>query len=273
MIFKQSKIAFIGAGKAGLSIGRHFIKKGGFVCGFYDVNFNAANTRGLNKFVSLEELAEQADIIFITVPDNQINHAWRELKKYPLKNKIICHASGVLTSQIFKNINKTGAFAFSAHPLYAINGVNTPLENISFAVEGSADKIEFMQKFFKAAGNPAIIINPKDKILYHAACVFASNLTSALIQTAADLFKKSNIPPAAWQKLFIDNALNAINKGLIKSLTGPVERGDADSVHKHINALKGDCRNIYINLSKILLRAAKAKNPQRDYNAVEKELK
>jgi predicted short-subunit dehydrogenase-like oxidoreductase (DUF2520 family) len=273
MHIKRRKIAFIGAGKAGLSIGGHFIKKGFDVCGFYDINFNAKNMRGLKKFTALKELVLYADIIFITAPDCQISKIWTELKKLPLKNKIICHTSGALSSQAFKNIDKTGAAGLSAHPLYALSNTAADLDGATFVIEGGGVKQKYMRELFKTANNPVIIINPKKKILYHAACVMASNLVSALLQITEDLFKKANVPPAVYQKLFFDNASNVFKNGLIKSLTGPVERGDATTIRRHIKALRGSERNIYVGLSKILLSAAKLKNPRRDYRALEKELK
>jgi predicted short-subunit dehydrogenase-like oxidoreductase (DUF2520 family) len=56
------------------------------------------------------------------------------------------------------------------------------------------------------------------------------------------------------------------------ALTGPVERGDTQTVKKHIDNISGDSRAIYILLSKRVLQIAKRKNPERDYRKMEELL-
>ncbi|MDR1123759.1 MAG: DUF2520 domain-containing protein, partial [Elusimicrobiota bacterium] len=181
---------------------------------------------------------------FITTPDGQIAAAAGELKKYPLKNKIICHASGALPAKILGVKN-----AASAHPLCAVASPRASLKNITFVLEGPAAPA--LAKIFKKAGNPVIKIKPENKILYHAACVMAGNLNFALLQAAADLFKKAAIPPAAWRGLFEASCKNFFEQGP-KALTGPLARGDAQTVKMHIKALRGPAKNIYTALSKAL---------------------
>ena len=236
------KFAFIGMGLAGSALGAHLAGRGLRVAGFYDVKPGAG--RGFKRFDSVQDLAAAADIIFITVPDGKIAQAAKNLKKYPLKNKIICHASGALPAQILDVKN-----ACAAHPLCALPRPRTKLDGVTFALEGPAAGT--MAKIFKKTENPTVKISAKDKPLYHAACVIAGNLNFALLQTAADLFKKTKIPPAAWRGCFDASCSNFFDKGL-KALTGPLKRGDAQTIKTHLKALRGPAKDIYKTLSKVL---------------------
>ena len=61
------------------------------------------------------------------------------------------------------------------------------------------------------------------------------------------------------------NLKNIKDNGIINSLTGPVERGDLNTIKGHCNALNKEDRNLYELLSKNILKIAKIKNPDRDY--------
>ncbi|WP_424244343.1 putative short-subunit dehydrogenase-like oxidoreductase (DUF2520 family) [Elusimicrobium posterum] len=263
---------FIGAGKVGMSMAKHFKSHGHTVCGFYTVDTDPRED--IFTFApSPAELLQTADIIFITTPDGEIEKVWREIKKQPLNGKIICHASGALSSAVFDGAKDLGAYAFSTHPLTAVKDKQTPLDNVSFVIEGDASKLEEIKSFFEAMQNPVITINPENKTLYHAACVMVSNLITGLVETGSDLFDKLDIPQSVWLPLFLNNAANIKEAGIINSLTGPVERNDAKTIAAHLAVLEGETKEIYTKLSHALLAVAKQKNPQRDYTETEKVLK
>ena len=58
-----------------------------------------------------------------------------------------------------------------------------------------------------------------------------------------------------------------------EALTGPIERGDIETVEKHLEALSDDERAVYIPLARRLVAIAKRKNPNRDYRRIEDLLK
>ena len=64
------------------------------------------------------------------------------------------------------------------------------------------------------------------------------------------------------------NLENIHAQGCINSLTGPVERGDKNTVQKHMDALDADMKNAYLENAKQLLEIAEQKNPDRDYAAM-----
>lgn len=69
-------------------------------------------------------------------------------------------------------------------------------------------------------------------------------------------------------RLAKSNLENIHAQGCINSLTGPVERGDKNTVQKHMDVLDADMKNAYLENAKQLLEIAEQKNPDRDYAAM-----
>ena len=70
---------------------------------------------------------------------------------------------------------------------------------------------------------------------------------------------------AALRPLIAGNVNKVLENGCVNSLTGPVERGDAQTVRKHLSCLSDSDRKLYALLSGKLLTVAARKNPGRDY--------
>ena len=70
----------------------------------------------------------------------------------------------------------------------------------------------------------------------------------------------------AMGPLISKNADNIVRKGTIEALTGPIERGDVQTVEKHMSVLSGEELLLYKSLARRTLRLAKEKNPERNYN-------
>ena len=110
------QISFIGAGKVGVSLGKYFISKGRKVGGYYSLSPKsaawAANFTNTKQYQSIEEIISSSDMIFFTVPDDKIGEVWEVAKPYA-HGKIIAHCSGIHSSNIFSDIDRTGSMAYS----------------------------------------------------------------------------------------------------------------------------------------------------------------
>ena len=73
--------------------------------------------------------------------------------------------------------------------------------------------------------------------------------------------------------LAVGNAQNILQNGVVKALTGPIDRGDAVTVAKHLQVLTGETLEIYRHLSLELINIAKKKNPAKDYGEIQNLLK
>ena len=279
-----SKIGFIGAGRVGTTLGKYFVSNGINISGYYsktkESSASSADFTNSILFNELDDLINKSDTIFITVPDGEISHVWTQIMNADINGKTVIHCSGAMTSRIFAGAKQRGVYAYSLHPLFAINSRVESWKHMVeayFTVEGDSERIEDVKSLIEKVGNPISEINEESKIRYHAASVFFSNLVIGLAAAGEGLLLQCGLDKEfsenAWKSLFIGNATNMINKGLTDALTGPVERADHHTIHKHLESLKGSDETIYKELSRMILDIGKRKNPQRDYTEIDKELK
>lgn len=278
------KIGFIGAGKVGCSFGRYLKENGFEICGYFSrsyesVKFAAEFTQSL-CFGDFYSVAKASDIIFITVNDSSISDVWEKLSSENLKGKIICHCSGALSSEVFSGAVEIGAYPCSVHPIVAIDSRDKAFENFAkafFTVEGNLFACNEIKKILDNIGNKVKVIeNPEKKTLYHAACVFQSNFMNALVWQGIEFFKMCGFDEeeafSASAPLVFGNAENICKKGVLNSLTGPVERCDLKTILKHMRVLEGNELEIYKLLSLKLIEIAMLKNDNEGYNDLKKIL-
>lgn len=218
----------------------------------------------------------------ITTPDKEIKNVWDEIKNLDLKDKIICHCSGSFSSDIFKREDKDFSCA-SIHPALAFSSKENSYKDLNkafFTLEGDKKAIDLLSENLKRLNNPHKILDTKDKSGYHLATVCISNMVIGLGYMASKLLKTYGFSEEdslqVLEVLGKKNLDSFFNKGSVDSLTGPVDRGDLSTVKSHISFLEEHNmeleKEIYRDLSKLLLEIAKKKNPKRDYNLLEHEL-
>ena len=259
------KIGFIGPGKVGVSLGRYFTHKGIKLSGFYGKNINTikegANITNSKPYDNIQEIIEDSDILLITTPDDIISTIDRELSKFDLNNKSICHTSGSLKSNVLYNAKHSGALIYSFHPIFAFSTKDTNLNELGkiyFSIEGDVFEKSSLINLVKILGNKYFIRTEEDAVTYHLANVFVSNLMLSLLNTGISYFKKLNLSEKealkALQPLVEGNIESIFKKGFVNSLTGPVARGDITTVLKHLSVLEGEDKELYKILSLNLLK-------------------
>jgi predicted short-subunit dehydrogenase-like oxidoreductase (DUF2520 family) len=247
------------------------------VSGYYSRSEESAREASVfthtKHYRTLEQLIDSSDALFLTVPDGAIEEVWNSIKRYSLSGKFICHCSGVMTSAIFSEIDQMGAFGYSIHPLFAIHSRLQSYQEISqayFTIEGPEEHTGLWKDFFEHLGNPVRMIQADQKVLYHSAAVFASNLVIGLFEMGVNLLMSCGFDresgEAALKPLFLHNCLSVAEVGATDALTGPVERADEKTIQKHLQALSPKEREIYIRLSEVLTEIAERKHPERDYS-------
>lgn len=270
------KIGFIGAGKVGTALGDYFHKKGLILSGYASRSLQSAKEAAqfTNSifYSTYEALIADSDIIFLTVSDGAISSVWNLIKEIPMQDKIFCHCSGSISSQIFSDIHTQGAFAYSIHPLLAIHSKEHSYDNLTrtiFTVEGDKLHLDTIVHLLEGLGNPVQSIPTDAKPLYHAAAVFASNHVVALAKVSMDLLMDCGFDESsalsAITPLLMGNVSNIANAGPTSALTGPIERNDTSTIQKHLDCLKDSYHLLYKELSKLLIEIGKEKHPELDY--------
>ncbi|MDT8717271.1 DUF2520 domain-containing protein [Clostridium sp. 19966] len=274
------KTGFIGAGKMGFTLGKLFsvndIPLSGYYSRTYSSSKAASSFTDSKCYDNLKDLIHDSNILFITVPDDEILNTYNQLKDYDFSNKIICHTSGCLTSKIFSDIDKYQAYSYSIHPIFPVSDKYESykfIKNATFTIEGSEKYMDYFKKIFTYMNIKLVKIKSSNKSMYHLASVNVSNIFLSLVKRSCSYlipygFSEEDAINALYP-LINSNIENFNNNGLSKALTGPLERGDMDTIKKHISAMPEAHRRVYADLSYELLEIAKLKNKNRDYSKIE----
>ncbi|MCR5201953.1 MAG: DUF2520 domain-containing protein [Lachnospiraceae bacterium] len=244
------KLGFIGAGKVGTTLGKVFSEAGLEVVGFYSRTKESAEESatftGTKLYDDAEDLVKASDTLFITVSDAAIKDVWDYIARFDIKNKIICHCSGALSSDIFKDSKNSGAHVCSIHPIFAFSdkfSIYKQFNNVNFTLEGDSEAVSTIEELLTGLGHKVRIIPSDKKVLYHAAMVYASNLVVGIINESVELLKECDFSEEegylAIEKLAKTNLDSVFARGCEGALTGPVERGDYETVNRHRDAING----------------------------------
>lgn len=244
-------INIIGCGRLGKTLG-YLIQQSGSsaiqdICNrSRESSVAAAQFIGAGRPCLIDELAP-ADIYLITAPDDAIAAICAELvAKHKLqKNSIVLHCSGSLSSGVLKSAQTLGCYIASLHPIKSFadpaKSVKTFTDTFC-AFEGSAEAYTVINSLFSAIGGKVFSIEKNQKALYHAAAVFASNYLVTLSHIATQCYEKagvsSDIVTQIVQQLMTTTLHNLATLPPAKALTGPIARGDIQTISKHLVALQ-----------------------------------
>ena len=274
------KIGFIGAGKVGFTLGKYFRMHGVEVTGYYSRSIQsakeAADFTRAQAFTNAEDLLAASDVLFFTLPDGAIRDFYEGLRSDEIQDKIFCHCSGALTTEAaFPDIEQYGATGFSVHPLFAVSDkyhAYEELADVFFALEGSGEKLAFMETWLRSLELKVKVIKPETKVKYHCAAALASNYVIALLSLSQKLLMECGFAAdeaeRALKPLFGGNAGHIMHDGMVAALTGPVERGDLGTIRKHLACLSPSQAKLYSLLAQELLMTAQSKHPARDYSSI-----
>jgi predicted short-subunit dehydrogenase-like oxidoreductase (DUF2520 family) len=138
--------------------------------------------------------------------------------------------------------------------LQTFAGMEQAINNIpgsTFAVESQEPLLTTLKNMVTDLDGEWVVLKAGDKVLYHAAAVFACNYLVTLVKLATDLWQTFDVPPAKATKALMPllrGTLNNIeNVGLPNCLTGPIARGDLGTISKHLAALEKD-NSVLLNM-------------------------
>ena len=242
------KLGFIGAGTVGTALAMKLSDRGYQVVAVSSRSQISANklaqaVRGCRAVNDKQAVADTANFIFVTTPDDAINLAVSEVKWHDGHN--VVHCSGAASTDILEPARQAGAQVGAFHPLQTFASVEQAINNIpgsTFAIEAEEPLLTTIKDMATALNGQGIELKASDKILYHTAAVMACNYMVTLIKLATDLWQTFNVPTQTATKALmplLQGTLNNIdNVGIPQCLTGPIARGDTGTIKKHLNALE-----------------------------------
>ena len=241
-------VGFIGAGTVGTALAVRLSGSGYRVVAAASRSRSsaerlAASVPGCTAFDSKQQVADAADLVFITTPDDAIGPVAAEIAWHP--GQSVVHCSGADSIAILEKAREDGAFVGGFHPLQTFASVTHAIENIpgsTFAIEAEEPLLAILKDMAVALQGTWVKLNADDKVLYHAAAVMACNYFVTLVKLATDLWGTFGASPEqaikALMPLLRGTLNNVENVGLPNCLTGPIARGDIGTIRKHVSALK-----------------------------------
>lgn len=187
-----------------------------------------------------------ADVFLLAVPDDQIADCCAQLiaSRVVGAGAIVFHCSGALGADVLAPARGAGAAVASLHPVRSFAdpaGVADDFAGTCCGIEGDRAATDVLRQLFDALGARVIQIDAAHKTLYHAAAVFASNYVVTLIDVAMQVYGQAGVAPAVALEMIApllrESAENAFRLGPADALTGPIARGDTNTVMRQQAAL------------------------------------
>jgi predicted short-subunit dehydrogenase-like oxidoreductase (DUF2520 family) len=241
------RIGIIGTGRVGSALGAVLARAGHIVVAASGVS-EASVRRAHSRLPGVplrdpHEVAARAELILLTVPDDALPGLVAGLAATgaELAGRLLVHTSGRYGIGVLEPAVARGALPLALHPVMTFTGRPDDidrLEGICFGVTAPDQLQPVAEALVIEMGGEPVLIREEDRALYHAALASAANHLVGLVTEAADLLRSVGaanpsrmLSPLLYAAL--DNALRLGDAGL----SGPVARGDADTVARHIEVL------------------------------------
>jgi predicted short-subunit dehydrogenase-like oxidoreductase (DUF2520 family) len=217
-----------------------------------------------SRAVGIGSAMLSAGVIWICVGDGAIRDCAESLaQSHPgtWKGKVVFHSSGALASDELRSLRNRGALVASVHPMMSfVHAAKPSLAGVTFALEGDAKALRIARAIVRDLNGNSIVVAKKDKALYHAWGGFFSPLIVAELATADLIARKLGISPATARKtlapILRQTVENYIAHGPAAAFSGPIIRGDVETVRRHLDVLKKvpQAREVYLTLARAAVK-------------------
>ena len=264
------RIVLVGPGRAGVSVCRALAEAGAEVAAIVGGGpASAAKAReelGPAPRLSLETALLPGVVVVVAVPDDRLPAVAALLDGPSSAKTLVLHLAGAAGREALAPLAARGIRTAAWHPLRAFAACDAGrggFAGAAVAVEAEdADRPRLLALAELAGGRPFALLGAR-RDLYHAAAAIAGNAPLALLDIAERAFVDAGAPPGLARSALLALCRGALDNverlGPSAALTGPVVRGDAATIAKHLTAL-GDRspaeRDLYAALCAALVRLA-----------------
>ena len=225
----------------------------------------AGSAAGVAAFSSAPpDILLEAEVVILAVRDGMIGEVAQMLVGTGLVNKrhVLLHCAGAASAEeVLGNVAAAVGGIGTLHPLSAISDGRTAMRALKgtvFGVEGNEAGRAMAAKLVHALGGIVLALDGTQMASYHCAAALASNYIVAAIDAAAQVLAQAGVSAEQAAHALVplaEGALQNIAKqGTTAGPTGPVRRGDAATVKRHLDALRGaslaDVAEIYRALAR-----------------------
>jgi predicted short-subunit dehydrogenase-like oxidoreductase (DUF2520 family) len=233
--------------------------------------------------VTAHAAALDATLLWFCVPDREIRGAASALAvhlaaraaahqkgRVPSKALFAFHSSGALLSRELEPLRKAGAAVASVHPLMTfVANAHPSLSGVPFAMEGDEAATRVARRIVRELGGESFSLPAARKAAYHAWATLTSPLLLAFLVTLEEAARAAGLTRQDARRkslpIIRQTLANYSLLGPAQSFSGPLVRGDAETVAKHLAVLKKHpgAREVYVALARAALRGLPVKNRDR----------
>lgn len=276
----RKTIALVGAGRVGQTLGRA-LRRRGFRIGAV-LTRRPATARAAARFIGAghpisnlkAEISKVGDagIVLITTNDNQVAVAAQALArlKKNWRGRVVLQASGALSSRVLTPLRRRGAAVGSLHPLYPFP---KPLRvfppGVVFGIEGDARARQQALALVHALRGQPMEVRSTEKALYHAAAALVAGHLLTLADMGVRALVRAGVRKSRARGVLVPLAhatLRCYERWGGRAWTGPLERGDIETVRGHLAGLRRlppHYLETYRTLARAALSLYRARSSQR----------
>ncbi|MGO9404271.1 MAG: Rossmann-like and DUF2520 domain-containing protein [Terriglobales bacterium] len=230
--------------------------------------------------VTARSAALDATLLWLCVPDGEIRGAASALAAHLAAGAIAnhkgsvqerarfaFHSSGAQLSRELEPLRKAGAAIASVHPLMTfVAGAHPSLTGVPFALEGDDAATRVARRIVGELGGESFSLPERRKAAYHAWATLTSPLLLAFLVTLEEAARVAGLTRRDARRknlpIIRQTLANYSRLGPARSFSGPLVRGDAETVAKHLAALKQhpQTREVYVALARAALHGLPVKN-------------
>jgi predicted short-subunit dehydrogenase-like oxidoreductase (DUF2520 family) len=222
------------------------------------------HARGRTSHMRRHLLKMDARVLWLCVPDAAIASTaeWIVTQRKDLHGQMVVHSSGALDRSVLAVAERAGARTASVHPMMSFPTRRiVALKGTRFGVEAAdaATRRELFALVRRLGGRP-FAIDGRGKAMYHAAAMFGSPLMVATLAAGVRAMGDAGIGEkealALLGPMAAATVANVEKRGLARSFSGPLARGDAATVKLHREALEEHplVAHVYNSLAQLAVR-------------------
>jgi len=277
----KKTVAIIGAGRTGSAVGFLLNQKGYSVAAV--MARTTASAERASRFIGsgtpmtdAAQAASTAEVVFLTAPDDVISDLCAAIsRKNGLKSgALVVHTSGAHSLDLLQSARQAGAFRAVIHPLQSIPSRELGILNIPgsyFRIEADTEAREAAAAIVKALSGielnmPNWSPERSSTALYHAGAVAVSNYFVALVDYGLRFYQTLGAEKQEALKavlpLIKGTLANIEAVGVPAALTGPIARGDVETVRDHVDAMRRrapELLDLYCSLAQHTIDVARDK--------------
>lgn len=207
-------------------------------------------------------VVESAEVVILAVPDDALVDVAEQLAPYVHPGQYVLHTSGRHGLAALDVVTARGARPIALHPAMTFTGTDVDLaRGCVFGVTADDDNRQFAARLVGALGGTIEWIDEENRVAYHAALAHGANHLNTLVSQAMDQLRSAGVgDPAALLRLLLEASLDNTLAYGDAALTGPVARGDVETVRAHLGALERDVLPTYVALARATVERATSAN-------------